>query len=64
MIAAIKFAAQRLGNRPATCRKYYVHPKVPDAYLAGKLLPIMQSACRQIDYLEPEECAVLELLAV
>ena len=26
ILAAIKAAAQRLGNRPATCRNYYVHP--------------------------------------
>jgi DNA topoisomerase-1 len=38
---AIKSAAKQLGNRPATCRKYYVHPKVPTTYLKGKLLPAM-----------------------
>jgi DNA topoisomerase-1 len=34
---AIKAVAKQLGNRPATCRKYYVHPAVIDAYLEGKL---------------------------
>lgn len=35
--AAIKRAAERLGNRPAICGKYYVHPAVTRAYLTGKL---------------------------
>lgn len=39
---AIKQAASQLGNRPATCRKYYVHPAIIDAYLDGSLLPTME----------------------
>lgn len=35
--AAIKRAAEKLGNRPAVCGKYYVHPAVTTAYLSGKL---------------------------
>ena len=34
---AIKAAARQLGNRPATCRKYYVHPMLINAYEAGWL---------------------------
>ena len=34
---AIKAAARQLGNRPATCRKYYVHPALIKAYEAGWL---------------------------
>jgi DNA topoisomerase-1 len=30
MVAAVRQAAQRLGNTPAICRKSYVHPKVLD----------------------------------
>jgi DNA topoisomerase-1 len=37
---AIKNVAKQLGNRPATCRKYYVHPAVIDAYLEGMLVQI------------------------
>ena len=61
--AAIKTVAQQLGNRPATCRKYYVHPKVPDTYLEGQLFSVMQSPCRAIKHLDRSECAVLALLA-
>lgn len=41
---AIKVAAQRLGNRVATCRNFYVHPTVLDAYREGWLLPVLQKA--------------------
>jgi DNA topoisomerase-1 len=60
---AIKSAAKQLGNRPATCRKYYVHPKVPTTYLKGKLLPAMQSACDHLEHLNPCECAVMKVLS-
>ncbi|MGF1521190.1 MAG: DNA topoisomerase IB [Leptolyngbyaceae cyanobacterium] len=60
---AIKVVAKQLGNRPATCRKYYVHPKVPEAYLAGELVSLVRSVRSRSDHLEPHECAVLKLLA-
>jgi len=41
VVAAIKMTAARLGNRPATCRNYYVHPAVLDSYMDGTLLPAM-----------------------
>jgi DNA topoisomerase-1 len=37
IVEAIKRVSMRLGNRPATCRKYYVHPAVLDAYSDGSL---------------------------
>jgi DNA topoisomerase-1 len=37
IVGAIKAVAERLGNRPATCRKYYVHPAILDLYAAGNL---------------------------
>lgn len=39
--AAVKQVAQQLGNRPAACRKYYIHPAVLDAYRARELLEYM-----------------------
>jgi DNA topoisomerase I len=41
---AIQAAAQHLGNRVATCRKFYVHPTVPLAYEQGWLLEVWQAA--------------------
>ena len=46
VVAAIKIAAERLGNRPATCRNYYVHPAILEAYAGGTLLPAMQHASK------------------
>ena len=37
IVAAVKHTAELLGNRPATCRNYYVHPAVLDAYTEGAL---------------------------
>jgi DNA topoisomerase I len=32
IVEAVKLTAQRLGNRPAACRKYYIHPAVLASY--------------------------------
>lgn len=37
VVEAIKRVAGELGNRPAICRKYYVHPAVIEAFLEGCL---------------------------
>ncbi|NEP18577.1 MAG: DNA topoisomerase IB [Leptolyngbya sp. SIO4C1] len=60
--AAVKAAAKQLGNRPATCRKYYVHPAIPDAYTEGWLLEFMQAAqpLAQLDRGESQVLALLE----
>jgi DNA topoisomerase I len=42
IVEAIKRVSQRLGNRPATCKKYYVHPAVLDAYSDGSLFDALK----------------------
>jgi DNA topoisomerase-1 len=37
VVEAIKQVSASLGNRPAICRKFYVHPLVIESYLEGKL---------------------------
>ena len=37
VVEAIKRVSAKLGNRPATCKKYYVHPAILDAYSDGSL---------------------------
>jgi DNA topoisomerase-1 len=37
VVEAIKEVAKCLGNRPATCKKFYVHPAVVAAYQNGEL---------------------------
>ena len=65
VVQAIKSTAKHLGNRPATCRKYYVHPAIIEAYQDGKLMAIMpelDSSESTPDELCPEEKAVLEII--
>lgn len=38
--AALRETAGILGNTVAVCRKYYVHPAIPEAYLTGDLPPV------------------------
>ncbi len=67
VVAAIKAAADELGNTPAICRKSYVHPGVIEAYLQGHLAPspVLQeerAAAEERDGLHPEEAEVLAIL--
>ena len=45
VVEAIKSVSSKLGNRPATCRKYYVHPAILDAYADKSLFDVLKS-CR------------------
>jgi len=67
VVAAIKAAAAQLGNRPATCRKYYVHPIVPENYLAGQLIAQLSDAQKEAlanpdRWLDNSEKTVLTIL--
>lgn len=61
IVAAIKAVAERLGNRPATCRKYYVHPAVLEAYAEGTLAAALEIEAS--GSLRREEMAVMRLVA-
>jgi DNA topoisomerase I len=37
LVDVVKAVAEKLGNKPATCKKYYIHPSVMDCYAAGQL---------------------------
>lgn len=45
VVEAVRRVAKHLGNRPATCRNYYIHPAVVDAFMAGTLYGIYRTAC-------------------
>ena len=65
VVQAIKNTAKQLGNRPATCRKYYVHPAIIEAYHDGKLLTMMSDLDdveSNLDRLTSEEEAVLKII--
>lgn len=66
VVQAIKEVARCLGNRPATCRKYYVHPAVLETYLDGNLLDHLrqelEAAAESPNGLKVEETAMMALL--
>lgn len=66
IVAAIRSTASRLGNRPATCRNYYVHPAILESYLDGTLLqtvkPLEVEASSDDTGLHPEERCVLAII--
>jgi DNA topoisomerase-1 len=65
IVAAIDRVAERLNNTRTVCRKYYVHPAVFDAYLAGTLLQMMPNGTRaaaQTNGLRAEEHRLVRLL--
>lgn len=66
VVQAIKEVAGCLGNRPATCHKYYVHPAVLETYLDGNLLDRLrqelEAAAESPNGLKVEETAMMALL--
>jgi DNA topoisomerase I len=59
--------SERLHNRPAACRKYYIHPAIFDAFQQGTLVREMRAAAGQTSAsnpraLTPEEATVLNVL--
>jgi DNA topoisomerase I len=43
VVEAIKSVSSKLGNRPATCKKYYVHPAILEAYEDGSLFDTLKT---------------------
>ena len=62
--ATVKQVAEQLGNTPAVCRKYYVHPLVLEAYLDGALAETLQSLrpSKTRKGHRPEEKLVIDVL--
>jgi DNA topoisomerase-1 len=68
IVAATRTVATRLRNRPATCRKYYIHPAILDSYEDGSLFSVMREGEQQHEAysgrgLRPEEYSVMVLVA-
>jgi DNA topoisomerase-1 len=64
IVRAVKETASVLGNTPAVCRRYYVHPDVLDAFRDGGLRDRVRrrNAGNTPAGLRPAEAAVLDLL--
>jgi DNA topoisomerase-1 len=62
---AVKITSLKLGNRPAACRAYYIHPAVPEAFTDGRLFDAFDQAQKSgstDNSLRPEERTALELV--
>ncbi len=64
VVAAVKSVAQKLGNKPSTCRKYYIHPAVLNSYSDGTLFEKLQARRESSGecVLRREEAALLQLV--
>jgi DNA topoisomerase-1 len=66
IVEVVKLTAEKLGNRAATCRKYYIHPAVFTAFENGTLFQAFDKYTGRgqtdDDELKPEEQAVLHIL--
>ena len=60
-VEAVGKVAKHLGNRSATCRKYYIHPAILAAYSDRTLFEKMQQG--QGSGLRPEEYAAVAIIA-
>lgn len=64
VLQAIESVAKKLGNTKAICRKCYIHPRVLQSYMEGKLFPTFRRGVNREPSrsLPAEEAAVLALL--
>ncbi|MDQ6665309.1 MAG: DNA topoisomerase IB, partial [Acidobacteriota bacterium] len=66
IVEAVKSTARLLGNRPATCRNYYVHPAILESYMEGSLHQILkptgEEAALSDGGLQPDEVSVLTVI--
>ncbi len=71
ILEAVKETAKHLGNRPAACRMYYIHPAVFESYVEKTIFAFMpnvpkemstaQAVSAPVGKLRPSEIAVLRL---
>ena len=66
IVEAVKETAKHLGNRPAACRKYYIHPAVFDSYTEQTIFAVIgnlqDSPSVAVGELRPLETAVIRLV--
>jgi DNA topoisomerase-1 len=43
LVDVVKEVAAKLGNKPASCKKYYIHPNVLECYASGRLSKIAKT---------------------
>ena len=43
LIDVVKDVAAKLGNKPSTCKKYYIHPDILECYASGRLREVAKT---------------------
>jgi DNA topoisomerase-1 len=61
IVEAIRMVAQKLGNRPAASKAYYIHPAVLEAYATGSFFDTIHG-CREGGGLRREEKCALAII--
>lgn len=61
IVEMVKQVAEQLGNTPAVCRNYYIHPHIVDAYREGSFKKVFDDGLKQFrsGYLDRREKALL-----
>ena len=59
---ALDIVAKRLGNTRTVCKKYYVHPAIPDMYCNRQLEKYLEQSAIIDEKLSEEECILLKIL--
>ncbi len=66
VVQAVKRVAHYLGNTPAVCRSYYIHPQILQSYQDQSLFEVMERTAREVEEtrngLKMPETAVVRLL--
>lgn len=66
VIETVQKVAKQLGNKPNTCKKYYIHPHVITSYMKGDILSKFKKTpgvrAQTVDGLDEDENNVLSLL--
>ncbi len=60
LVEVVKLTARELGNTPAVCRKYYIHPAISTGYRTGWLVPTLDSAVEGIRQASQEHMSAIE----
>ena len=65
VVECFRRVSRQLGNTPAVCKKYYVHPAVIQAFLTGTMFApeVEARGAVRCKTLRPDEAALSQLLA-
>jgi DNA topoisomerase I len=62
IVDAVKTVSEKLGNRPATCRAYYIHPAVLDSYEKDVFFDVLERCPGRKNGLRREEHFAVALI--